>query len=437
MGKTTTLYAIFKILKDKSFVKRALVIAPLRVCYNVWPVQCHEWKEFHSMRVNILHGKNKEQNLRDLDADMYVINPEGLSWLTGAKKVGKRKVVLDPQKIAYIKENFDVLIVDESTKFKDTSTARFLTIRQFIRVFRRRYILTGTFSPNGLEDLFGQVFLLDEGASLGAYITHYRNRYFYPSVHNEHALIPHDWAAGEIAEKIAPLCLVLDRKEHLDMPDLMFNNIPVDLPAEAMQVYRRMEDELVALLEEGNIIAANAAVATSKCRQIANGALYREDHSWSIVHSEKLDALGDLIEQMSGEPLLVAYEFKFDLERIQERFKVPALGQGSMKQDQDLIMAWNAGRIPVLLGHPASISLGLNLQGACSNMCWYGLTWNLEQYLQTIDRIYRQGQKSANVIVHRIIAKNTLDERVLQVLDAKEKSQDSFLRLLQTLRPNN
>lgn len=434
MGKTTTIYAIYSILKSKSFVKRVLVIAPLRVCYNVWPTQCHEWAEFDHFQVKILHGKDKDKNLKDLSADIYCVNPEGLPWLTGAVKAGKRKMVLDPKKLAYLKEHFDVLVVDESTKFKDTGTSRFQILRQFIKNFRRRYILTGTFSPNGLLDLFGQVYILDEGDSLGPYITGYKNKYFYPTDHLGYNLAPHSWAPEAVAQKIAPLCLVLDRNEHLDMPELIFNDIVVELPLAARGKYDLMESALVALLDEGNIIAANAAVATSKCRQIANGALYLEDHSHVNIHDAKLDALEDLVDQMSGEPLLVAYEFKFDLERIQERLKCPALGQGSMKQDADLIMAWNSGRIPVLLGHPASISLGLNLQGACANMCWYGLTWNLEQYLQTIDRIYRQGQKSPHVIVHRILAKDTLDERVLQVLDSKEKSQDQFLKLLEGMR---
>ena len=439
MGKTTTSYAIFQILKAKNFVKRAIVIAPLRVAYNVWPTQCHEWAEFDHLKVNILHGKDKEKNFRDLSADFYVVNPEGLPWLTGMVKDSKGKMTLDPARLKYIKENFDVLIVDESTKFKDTGSNRFKIIRQFIKYFRRRYILTGTFSPNGLLDLFGQVYLLDEGASLGSYITHYRNKYFYATDHLGYDLAPHSWAPQVIAEKIAPLCLVLDRTEHLKMPELIFNDIFVDLELKARGQYDLMESALVAMLDEGNIIAANAAVASSKCRQIANGGLYTgnvlKPGEWENIHDAKLDALGDLLDEMSGEPLLIAYEFKFDLEKIQKKFPwIPALGQGSQAQDSALIMAFNAGTLKALLGHPASISLGLNLQGSCSNMCWYGLTWNLEQYLQTIDRIYRQGQESADVIVHRILARNTLDERVLKVLDGKEKDQSSFLKLLGELR---
>ena len=437
MGKTTTIYAIYSILKSKNFVKRVIVVAPLRVVYNVWPTQCHEWAEFDHLKVNILHGKNKEANLKDLTADFYVINPEGLPWLTGATKKGKTQI-LNPERLKYIKENFDVLVVDESTKFKDTQTNRFKILRQFVKSFRRRYILTGTFNPNGLLDLFGQVYILDEGASLGAYITHYRNKYFYnPPFGSEYDLVPHAWAPEEIAKAIAPLCLVLDRKEHLDMPDLMFNDIWVDLPPAARAKYKMMEDEMIAEIEAGTIIAANAAVASSKCRQIANGCIYTsspgEKREYEQIHDEKLDALEELIESMSGEPLLIAYEFVFDLERIQARLKIPALGQGNQQKDSDLIMLFNAGKLPALLGHPASISLGLNLQGSCFNMAWFGLTWNLEQYIQTIDRIYRQGQQSANVIVHRILARNTVDERVLSVLDSKERAQDDFLKLLQSI----
>ena len=437
MGKTTTIYAIYSILKSKGFVKRVIVIAPLRVCYNVWPTQCHEWAEFDSLKVNILHGKDKDKKLADLSADFYVINPEGLPWLTGATKV-KKTMVLDPARVKYIKENFDVLVVDESTKFKDTQTNRLKILRQFVKSFRRRYILTGTFNPNGLLDLFGQVYVLDEGASLGTYITHYRNKYFYkPPFGSEYDLVPHAWAGEEIAKKIAPLCLVLDRKEHLDMPDLMFNDIWVDLPPAARAKYKQMEDELIAEIEAGTIIAANSAVASSKCRQIANGCIYTSDagqkREYEHIHDEKLDALEELVESMSGEPLLIAYEFVFDLERIQERLKIPALGQGNQQKDSDLIMLFNAGKLPTLLGHPASISLGLNLQGSCFNMAWFGLTWNLEQYIQTIDRIYRQGQQSANVIVHRILARDTVDERVLSVLDSKERAQNDFLKLLQSI----
>jgi SNF2 family DNA or RNA helicase len=439
LGKTTVSYAAIQILKGKRLIKRTLVIGPLRVVYNVWPTQKDEWEEFADLKVNILHGKDKDAKLADLTADIYCINPEGLMWLTGAKMVGN-KLQFDAKRLTYLRDNFEVLIVDESTKFKATNTQRFKLIRSFIKNFKRRYILTGTFTPNGLLDLFGQVYLMDEGASLGAYITHYKTKYFYPTDFMGYNLAPHPWAAKEIAGKIQPLTLVLKREEHLDMPKLLFDDIKVTLPDAARRVYERMENDLIVQIKEENIIAANAAVATSKCRQVANGGLYKNmaagrDREWEDIHDEKLEALSDLLDQLSGQPVLIAYEFEFDKEKIQKKLKIPAIG-ASPKKDSELIQMFNAGMLPALLGHPASISLGLNLQGACNHVCWYGMTWNLEQYMQTIDRVYRQGQKSDYVVVHRIVAKDTLDERVLVVLDDKEKTQSTFLKLLQNLGNN-
>lgn len=438
LGKTTTCYAALQVLKSKNLIRKALVIAPLRVVYNVWPVQKDEWAEFAHLKVNILHGKDKEQQLADKTADIYCINPEGLAWLTGAKTVGNKQT-FDPARLAYIKEHFQVLIVDESTKFKHTTTARFKLLRALIKNFQRRYILTGTFTPNGLMDLFGQVYILDEGASLGQWITHYKSRYFYPTDFMGYNMAPHHWAAEEIAQRIAPLTLVLKREEHLDMPKLLFNDIVVTLPPAARKLYDQMERDLVVNINDDNVIAANAAVATSKCRQVANGGIYRnatdaDKHTWEDVHSEKLAALQDLIEQLGGQPLLIAFEFEFDLQKIQEELKIPAIGRGSPKKDSEIIAQFNAGLLPAVLGHPASIALGLNLQGSCAHICWYGLTWNLEQYMQTIDRIYRQGQRADTVTVHRIIAHNTLDQRVLRVLDSKERVQSDFLDVLKQLR---
>jgi SNF2 family DNA or RNA helicase len=433
MGKTTITYAITQVLRKAGLIKRVLVLAPLRVIYNVWPVQCGEWQEFSDLKVAILHGKDKDKRLADPSYDIYCMNFEGLPWLTGAKTVGNR-MVFDPTKLKFIREHFDMLVIDESTKVKDTGTNRFKMVRQFIKGFKRRYILTGTIAPNGLLDLFGQIYVLDEGASLGQYITGYKNKYFYPTDHMGYNLAPHEWAAEEIARKIAPLTLVLKRSEHLDMPELIFNDIKIDLPAPARKLYDAMYGDLIVNINDDNIIAANAAVATSKCRQVANGGLYKNgsDREWEDIHNEKLEALSDLLDQLTGCPVLIAFEF--ELLKIQEKLKIPAIGRGSPAKDAQTIAAFNAGLLPAVLGHPASIALGLNLQGACSHVVWYGLTWNLEQYLQTIDRVYRQGQRASTVVVHRIIAKGTLDERVLKVLDAKEKTQSDFLDLLKGMR---
>lgn len=427
MGKTTISYAIIKVLKSKHLIKRTLVIAPLRVIYNVWPKQCKDWAEFADLRVNVLHGKDRVKRLYDPDADIYCINPEGLEWLDA-----------DEQHLAHLRANFDVLIVDESTKFKNTGTQRFKRVRRFIQHFKRRYILTGSFTPNGLLDLFGQVYLLDEGATLGRYVTHYKTKYFYPTDYMGYNLAPHPWAADEIARKIQPLTLVLDRHGNLDMPDLAFNDILVDLPANARKQYAQMENTMLATLDSELVVAANAAVATSKCRQIANGCLFTNagDGTWTDVHDAKLDALRDLVEELSGESLLVVYEFKPDLEKLRKAFpNAVLLTGGNATVDARNISLFAGGFVQMGLGQFTSISLGIDgLQNKCRNVVMFGLTWNLQDYSQTIDRIWRQGQQADAVIVHRLIAKDTVDERVLRVLNSKEATQSSFLTLLKGMR---
>lgn len=422
MGKTTISYAIIKVLKSKALIKRTLVIAPLRVVYNVWPKQKNDWAEFADLKVNILHGKRRVENLYDLDADIYCINPEGLEWLD------------TPEHLAHIKQHFDVLFVDESTKFKNTGTQRFKRIRKFIKNFKRRYILTGTFTPNGLLDLFGQVYLLDEGAALGQWVTHYKTKYFYATDHMGYNLAPHSWAATDIAGKIRPLTLVLDREGNLDMPKLLFNDIAVDLPANARAIYTQMEATMLAAVKQDLVVAANAAVASSKCRQIANGCLFTNagDGTWQDVHDAKLEALQDLVEQLSGEPVLVVYEFMPDLEKLRKAFpRAVLLTGGSATADSRNISLFTGGFAQMGLGQFSSISLGIDgLQNKCCNVVMFGLTWNLQDYSQTIDRIWRQGQQADTVIVHRLIAKDTVDERVLRVLNNKDAVQNDFLTLL-------
>jgi len=426
MGKTTISYAIVKILRDKRLIKRTLVIAPLRVIYNVWPKQKNDWAEFADLRVQILHGKDRVKNFHNIDADIYCINPEGLEWLD------------TPEHLAWLRQHFDVLIVDESTKFKNTGTQRFKRVRKFIQHFKRRYILTGSFTPNGLLDLFGQIYVLDEGAALGRFITHYKTKYFYPTDRMGYTLAPHAWAADEIAGKIAPLTLVLDREGNLDMPELIFNDILIDLPENARKQYAQMEEHMLATLDKELVVAANAAVATSKCRQIANGCLFTNagDGTWTDIHDAKIDALKDLVEELSGESLLVVYEFKPDLEKLRKAFpNAVLLTGGSATQDATNISLFAGGFVQMGLGQFTSISLGIDgLQNKCRNVVMFGLTWNLQDYSQTIDRIWRQGQRADTVIVHRIIAKDTVDQRVQRVLNAKDSTQSSFLTLLKGMQ---
>jgi SNF2 family DNA or RNA helicase len=440
LGKTTIMYAVIKILKELGYVKKVLVVAPLKVAHNVWPTQKNEWEQFKDLTVSVLHGPKKEERLND-DSLIHVINPEGLNWLIGATWSGKNaikkggKVQVSEERLRHVKDTYDMLVVDESTKFKHTGTNRFAVLRQFVAAFRRRYILTGTISPNGLHDLFGQIYILDEGASLGQYVTHYRNKYFTPDPYIKGVWHPTDTARDRIAEKIAPLVLRMRREDWLQMPELIFDDRYVDLPPEVMAQYKVMEKELLALVENKMVIAANTAVASSKCRQIANGALYTgSEKEYVKLHTAKLDELENLIDEMQGQSLLIPYTFQFDREMIQERLKIPCIGQGSDAKDAVLINQFNSGLCPNLLGHPETISLGLNLQGNCYHVVWYGLPWNLEHYLQTIDRVYRQGQRSRRVIVHRILARGTLDERMPLVLGKKGADMNDFMALLQSIR---
>lgn len=425
MGKTTIMYAIISILLKQKLNKRALVISPIKPMLNVWPKQKNSWKEFFHLRVGVAHGKLRVSVLQDPNLDIVVVNPEGLEWMEDHEK--------------YIKDNFDILCVDESTKFKNTNSQRFKRLKKLVKNFKRRYILTGSFTPQGLLDLFGQVYILDEGGSLGRYITHYKTKYFYPTDYMGYNLSPHPWAAEEIARKIAPLTLVLEREGNVAMPELLPpNDILVELPPAVVPKYQSMERDMLLKLEsEGFAAAANAAVATSKCRQIANGFIFTGvEDDWEDMHDAKLDALEDLIDQLSGEPLLVIYEFKPDLAKLQTRFPTATLlTTGNAKKDDAAITLFGTGAVQVALAQVTSISLGIDgLQNSCSNVCMYSLTWNLEAYSQTIDRVWRPGQKSAVVSVHRIIMKDTVDERVLSVLGRKDATQTSFLSLLRTMR---
>jgi SNF2 family DNA or RNA helicase len=382
----------------------------------VWPDEIEKWSEFSDITYTILHGPAKKQNLK-LDVDIYLINPEGLLWLFAH---GEQR------------QNWDILIIDESTKFKDSTTKRFKLLKPFIPQFSRRWILTGTPSPNGLEDLFGQIYILDTGRALGKYITHYRMQFFERAGFNLYEWKPRSGAFQEVTDKIKPLVIQLSAEDYLEMPELVFRDIKVTLPPSVKKQYDEVEEVFLTRLEEADIVAANAAVAGIKCRQMANGAVYDAERNVISIHEEKLDALEDFIEELSGKPLLILYEFDHDRQRILSRLgDIPVLGHGLNPRTLEAIIdGFNAGNLRCLLGHPASMGHGLNLQGSCHHIIWFGITWNLEFYDQAIARIYRQGQKQDKVYVYHIVAKDTLDERVLQTLTSKDKTQQTLLRAL-------
>lgn len=336
-----------------------------------------------------------------------------------------------------------MLCLDESSKFKDSTTKRFKLLKPLLQTFKRRWILTGTPAPNGLEDLFGQIFILDLGRSLGRYITHFRNNFFQRSGYSMYDWKPRPDAFSEVVEKISPLILQLNAEDYLQMPALVSRNILVTLPEEAMQKYLDVQELFITNLGSGSIVAANAAVAGVKCRQIANGAVYHHDDEafggkdeYVVFHDEKLDALEGLLAELNGAPTLILYEFDHDRQRILQRLgDIPVLGSGlSDKKLDATIDRFNAGELPALLGHPASMGHGLNLQGSCHHVIWFGITWNLEYYDQAIARVYRQGQKSDHVFVYHLVASGTLDERVLRVLTSKDKTQQGLLSSLHTHR---
>lgn len=440
-GKTSMIYMLIMILLQKKFIQKTLVICPIRPMYRVWPHQKDRFKEFAGLRVRVLHGPDKDEALVDDDADIYVINPEGLDWLLATHEVtnsrGKRQKVADKVRLKWLGERFQMLVVDESTKFKNPQSNRFKLLRELVPKFKRRYILTGTPTPKGLMDLFGQMYILDEGQSLGRYITHYRTQFFFPSGYGGF-----DWklqpdGEARIAELIAPLVFRRDLKDAaIDLPEIVIDDIWVTLPPPAMKLYKRMEDDLVAEMDEGTVVAENGAVASGKCRQIANGCLIdTESGTHSIVHDEKLNALEELVEQLQGEPLLVTYEFRPDMERIVKSLGCPNISSGSAKKDDSNIDLFSKGLLPVVVGNPQSIALGIDgLQDSCCHIAMVGCTWKLQDYIQVIDRIRRQGSKSKRVFLHRILARGTLDERMLKVLDDREATQDAFMAVLKGLR---
>lgn len=429
LGKTSITLAAISILRAQQLIKGALIIVPRRPMYLVWPKEAVKWKDFNHLKLTILHGKHKERNLRS-KADVYLINPEGLRWLF-------RTLGSNPDRWP-----FDLLGVDESSRFKNTKTQRFKELRAHLTSFRRRYILTGSPAPNGLQDLFGQILILDLGKALGRYITHYRNEFFNSGGYGGYTYYLKEGADEEIYQRIAPLVLRMDEKDYLDLPPLVIAPPHyVELPAEARRMYDHLEEHFKLNLVNGTVKASNAATATVKLRQLANGGIYHDKVPGTTrlttqIHHEKDEVLVELLEELEGQPTLVAYEFDHDLIRIKTALKtagfgdVPHVGGGvSDKRAFEIEEEWNAGQLPVLIGHPQSISHGLNLQGTGRALIWYALTWNLEDHDQFIKRIHRQGQ-TKRVFVHYLVARNTIDEAMMLALKRKTKTQRALLDAL-------
>lgn len=448
LGKTSITLAGLSMLLKRKLVKKVLVIAPLRVCYSVWPKEAKKWRDFNHLKIEILHGPGKEDALAR-DADIYVINPEGLDWLLETEKsktpTGKVRVDVDVRRFKRL--GFDTLVIDELTKFKHTSSGRFKALEKVHKTFGRRWGLTGSPASNGLLDLFGQCLILDEGRSLGQYITHYRQKYF--DNPEGFVWVPKHGAADQIYERLAPLALRMAADDYIDMPNLIVNNIKVEMPEAVRPIYEELEEDLITKIGDRAVVATNAGVASMKCRQVANGAIYLDPElqatgfkvlkgkrEWAELHDAKLDALEDLIEELQGEPILVAYDFGHDLQRLQKRLgkDVPYIGGGvSAKRSTELELAWNAGELPVLLGHPQSMGHGLNLQEVGHHVAWFAMTWDFELYDQFIRRVWRSGNKHARVFVHHFMTEDTIDETMLYALRSKDRGQQALFKALYEL----
>lgn len=426
LGKTSTVLEAFRQLKEAGQVDRMLVVAPLRVCQLVWRQEGRKWTQFRDLTFSFLHGPKKEERLRD-DVDIHLINPEGIPWLA-QQFFGRSDIP------------WDVVCIDELTKFKNARTPRFKKLHKKIRNVRYRWGLTGTPAPNGYLDLFGQLLMLDDGAALGKYITHYRDRYFQPDF-NGFKWNLRKGCAEKIEERIAPYALRMSAEDYLELPDLSEIIVPVTLPPDALRAYREMEKETIVSLPGGVVTAANSGAVYSKLKQMANGAVYVGDGSERKVlelHSAKLDALEELIDELAGQPLLVAYEFQHDLSRIRARLgeDTPALAGASEKRAIELEAQWNRGELPILLVHPASVGHGLNLQRAAgvgtAHLCWFSLPWDLELYDQTIRRLRRQGSTADRVVSHMLMIDihDGMDLYVYEALQGKDTTQQRLLSAL-------
>ena len=411
LGKTAiTLSAIFDLCLDSFMVRKVLVIAPLRVARDTWPDEIRKWDHLRGLAYSVAVGTETERKAALMQkVSVYLINRENIQWL------------IEESGLPF---DYDMVVIDELSSFKSYQAKRFRSLLKVRPTVKRIVGLTGTPSSNGLMDLWAEFRILDLGKRLGRFITHYRNSYFLPDKRNGQVVFsykPREGAEEEIHSAISDITISMKAVDHLKMPECVMNEVKVTLSEKERKTYDTMKADLVVSLGEEEIDAGNAAALANKLSQMANGAVYGEDKRVFPIHEQKLDALEDLIEAANGKPVLVAYWFKHDLERIQDRFKVREI-----KTSRD-ITDWNKGNIPVAVIHPASAGHGLNLQAGGSTLIWFGLTWSLELYQQTNARLWRQGQKAETVVIHHIIAENTIDERIMNALRKKDKTQSALI----------
>lgn len=410
LGKSViTLTAIFDLTLDSFLVRKVLVIAPLRVARDTWPAEIEKWDHLKGLKYTVAVGSEVQRKTALMKrAQVYIINRENVEWL-----IARSGIPFD----------FDMVVIDELSSFKSHQAKRFKSLMKVRPKVNRIVGLTGTPSSNGLMDLWAQYRLLDMGQRLGRFIGRYREDYFVPDKRNQQVIFsykPKPGAEEAIYRLISDITISMKGADYLKLPELVINEVDVKLSEKEMKILDVMKRDLIATVKGEEITAANAAALSGKLLQLANGAVYDDQGTVLYIHDRKLDALEDLIEAANGKPVLIAYWFKHDLSRIQKRFEVEVLSTS------DSIKRWNDGEIPIAAIHPASAGHGLNLQAGGSTLIWFGLTWSLELYQQTNARLWRQGQKET-VVIHHLIDKGTIDERVMKALNDKNNTQSALI----------
>lgn len=427
-GKTVSVLSATDILKSEGIINKLLIVSTKRIINSVWPREIIKWG--FNFKVSIVDGKHRADALK-AKADIYLIHFDNLTWLQTQPKA--------------LREQFDMLVIDESTKVKNHKTLRFKTLKgdaklkfsNLLNSFSRRYILTGTPTPKSMEDLFAQIYVLDQGEALGKFITHFRNRYFHPSGNPKFFKYElNEGAEKEVYKAIKHLAMRIEYQPNVKKIN---NYIEIDMPDNVAKYYRDMENDLFLDIKKNKILAANAGVATSKLRQIVNGHIRDNDKKVHYLHEAKIEALSDIIDELQGNPLLVGYEFEPDLTMLMKAFPSLKIGNKviktrTMKDNKKAVETerdWNAGKIPLLFGQISAIAHGLNLQEVGHHVCFYSMTWNLEDYEQLYRRLWREGQKNT-VYVHHLMMGKSIDYDVKASLERKSKTQSALLKAFKT-----
>ena len=424
LGKTVTTLTAIKELLDNCIISNALVIAPKKVTQVTWSDEIKNWEHLQGLTISVIDGTAKQRReAMAAKADIYAVSRDNIVWL-----------VLE---YGGVKLPYDMVVIDELSSFKNHASKRFRAMRKVRKFIPRVVGLTGTPAPNGLIDLFAQMYLIDEGQRLGKTVTAYRDRFFRPGKRNGDIVYTYELKAPQneteqqISDLISDITISMTAEDYLKMPDKIMLYDYVDLAPKVLAMYRDFEKEQILELINSDepISAASAAALSNKLQQFANGAIYDAERNVKDLHDEKLDKLEEIVEAANGEPVLIAYSYKHDLERIMQKLK--AYRPVKLEKPEH-IADWNTGKIPVLVTHPASAGHGLNLQKGGHNIVWFGNTWSLELYQQFNARLYRQGQGKP-VTIHHIVTRGTIDEKIIKSLDGKRETQDGLMESIKEL----